>query len=503
MAANPLLEAYNSLQQAELLRQQGDHARAQSMCEALLNRYPDYMGALHTLGLILADQRRYDEALDCLVRAVMLNPQSPKTLTALSEVYLHLGAVELAMTTLDQARSIKPRDATILIASGDIYRELREYELASDAYQQALRIDPSSSAAAIGLGWCHVNLGASAEAAHVFERLINRGTRQLEPVRALANLPASVVSIDLLAALQRVVRDPGEDPLDFERSIPFFRAAALDRAARYGEAWAELTAANDNVFRGFRNRLHDLSNAQLASLATLRAHAGATGRYSDNRHPMSLLILGPSGCGKSTLERLVGMLPDFKRGYENPIVENAVRRTFQSSDLLTVSVMHHLSVRLDGLFTNIYFDDLAKRAGSAKVFTNTLSTCIHDATRLISTIKNVRFVFVKRNLEDNLLRIFMRKYRPGTVVYSYSLKSAHEHIAWYNQMMHLMADKFSDIVRILDYEDIVARPAAAVEVVTQLCDQPMPDITLPELVGDVGCAAPYRKMLADALNTGN
>jgi tetratricopeptide (TPR) repeat protein len=499
MAANPLLEAYNSLQRAELLRQQRDFAGAQSMCEALLNRYPDYMGALHTLGLVFADQQRYDEALDCLVRAVMLNPQSSNTLTALCEVYLRLGAVELATTTLEQARSLKPRDATILIASGDIYRESREYELARDAYQQALGIDPGSSAAAIGLGWCHQNLGASADAAAVFEKLIHLGMRQLEPVRALANLPASVVSIDLLAALEKVVRDPSEDPLDFERSIPFFRAAALDRAARYGEAWAELAAANDNVFRNLQNRLRDLSNAQIAASATLRGHIGATGRYRDDRHPISLFILGPSGCGKTTLERLTGMLPGFKRGHENPIVENAVRRTFQSSNFLTVSVMHHLPVQLEGLFNDIYFSDLAKRAGSAKVFTNTLSTCIYDAARLISLVKNVRFVFVRRNLEDNVFRIFMRKYRPGTVVYSYNLKSAREHITWYHQMMQLMADKFPDIVRILDYEDIVARPAATFEVVTQLCDQPMPDIKLPEVVGDVGCATPYRERLAAAL----
>jgi tetratricopeptide (TPR) repeat protein len=500
MAANPLLESYNSLQQAEQLRQQRDYARAQSMCEALLGRHPDYMGALHTLGLIFADQQRYEEALDCLVRAVMLNPQSPMTLTALSEVYLRLGAVELAMTTLEKARSIKPRDASILVAAGDIYREFREYELARDAYRQALGIDSNRAAAAIGLGWCHASLGDSAEAAAVFESLINRGARLLEPIRALANLPASVVRIDLLAALERVVRDPGEDPLDFEHSIPFFRAVALDRAARYGEAWAELTAANDKVFRGIRNRLHEHSNAQLATSAALRAHARGTGRYRDDRHPISLFILGPSGCGKTTLERLVGMLPGFKRGHENPIVEHAVRRTFQSSNLLTVSSVHHLPVRLDGAFSDIYFDDLAKRAGSAKVFTNTLSTCIHDAARLISAIKNVRFVFVKRNLEDNLLRVFMRKYRPGTVVYSYNLKSARDHITWYDQTMHLMAEKFPDIVRILSYEDIVAQPGAAVELVTQLCDQPTPDITLPELVGDVGCATPYREMLAGVFN---
>src|SRR5262249_33090695 len=157
-------------------------------------------------------------------------------------VYLRLGAVDLAMSTLEPAKSIKPRDPSVLLAAGDIYRELREYELARDAYDKALAAEPSFAAAAIGLGWCYQNLGADHEAAAVFEGLINGGMRLLEPLRGLANLPPAVVTVDLLAALDRVVRDPGEDKLDFENSIPFLRAAALDRAGRHAEAWNELTA---------------------------------------------------------------------------------------------------------------------------------------------------------------------------------------------------------------------------------------------------------------------
>src|SRR5262249_17529110 len=163
-----------------------------------------------------------------LVRAVMLNPHSWISLTALSGVYLRLGAVESALSTLEQAKSIEPRDPSVLLTAGDVYRELREYELARDAYNKALAAEPGFAAAASGLGGCYQNLGADREATAVFEGLINRGMRLLEPLRGLANLPPVLVSVDLLAALDRVVRDPSEDKLDFENSIPFLRAAALD-----------------------------------------------------------------------------------------------------------------------------------------------------------------------------------------------------------------------------------------------------------------------------------
>src|SRR5688572_16170056 len=124
---NPLKAAYVKLDEAEQLRLQGRLDRAQKICDVLVREYPNYVGALHTLGLILADKRNPGQALNYLVRAAMLNPRSWMTLTALSGVYLQLDAPEMAALTLEQARQIKPLDASILVTLGEIYRAEREY----------------------------------------------------------------------------------------------------------------------------------------------------------------------------------------------------------------------------------------------------------------------------------------------------------------------------------------------------------------------------------------
>ncbi len=490
---DPLLETFNQLQQAEQLRQQRDFARAQSICESLLERYPDYMGALHTLGLIFADQNNYEQALDCLVRATMLNPQNWTTLIALGAVYSQLGAYEMAAHTLAQAQSIRPEDPHVLVAFGDLYREQREYELACDVYRRALAKDGSLTSAAIGLAWSYKNIGANAEAGAIFEGLIRSGMRVLEPIRGLTNLPASAVKLDLLAALESVLRDPGEVKDAFEASVLFFKAAALDRAGRYPDAWKHLVQANQMVFARTKKGIPKLAEMRRASLASLRAYRA---RIADNdgRYAISLFILGPSGCGKTTMEELAGMFDAVKRGYENPIVENTVRRVSQTSNLLTISLLKQLPPHLFPMFRKIYLNNLAQRVGSQKVFTNTLSSCIHDAAHIASVVPNVRFVFLKRNMEDNLLRIFMRNYTGGNP-YAFDLKAACEHIAWFNEMIDLLAEKYSDIARVIRYEDMSTNPAGALQVIAGLCRLPIPD-KKPILSGDVDCAAPYRELMA-------
>ena len=137
-AASSLQENFIRLQQAEQLRQRGRFDDAQSICESLLQSHPDYAGALHTLGLIAGDREDHQQALNYLVRAAMLNPHNWMTLTALSGVYLRLGAVEMAKQAIGQAMLIEPKQAGVLLLQGDILREDREYDLARDAYREAL-----------------------------------------------------------------------------------------------------------------------------------------------------------------------------------------------------------------------------------------------------------------------------------------------------------------------------------------------------------------------------
>src|SRR5437868_5797124 len=167
------------LEEAERLRQQGKFDRAESICYPLVRRHPGYVAALHTLGLVYLDKGNFERALDCLVRASMLDPANWMTLTGLSLAYLRLGASEMAAQTLEKALAIRPRDASILSSLGEIHREEREYEAAQQAYRQALALDPYMETPAAGLALCLSSLGRSAEAATVVGEAYGRGIRTL------------------------------------------------------------------------------------------------------------------------------------------------------------------------------------------------------------------------------------------------------------------------------------------------------------------------------------
>jgi tetratricopeptide (TPR) repeat protein len=499
-AEDPLRNTFLELQQAESLRMQGQIEQARAICERLVASYPEYFGALYTLGLIYLDKEQYPQALGCLVRAAMLNPESWRALTALSAVYLELGASEMAAYTLERATAIEPEDPNILLTLGEIYREEREYELALDAYQRSYELDPSLEPAGLGLGTCQAHLGQNADAAKTFERLLKRGMSSLGAISELINLPTSFVSVDLTSELRKLKRSEQEDSATFENSISFVRASLLDREGRHREAWREIVSANQYQYLLNKQDYVELAETESANLALLKQRKikrkPRAGRRSET---ISLFILGPSRSGKTTMESLVASLEGVKCGYENPCVENAIRRAFQAAGLLSTRMFEVLPPNLDSQCCELYLKELARRAGGAKVFTNTHPARIHDAARVAAAFPNVRFLFVKRNVEDNMLRIYMRRYLGGNP-YAYHLKTIRDHIVWYHEMIDVLAEKLPDIVRVVHYEEMVADPDAALRVAAELCDLPMNVGPLPHVGDDRGCAEPYRDFIAQPVD---
>jgi tetratricopeptide (TPR) repeat protein len=499
---NPLQDTVIRLEQAEQLRQQGKLDRAQRICEGLVREHPDYMAALHTLGLIHADRKNYQQALICLVRAVMLNPRSWATLTALSGVYLELNANEMAAQALEQARAIKPQDSNILATLGEIYRQEREYELAKDAFQQALNIEPNLVPAATGLGWVLLYLGQNAEAAQIFEGLLKHGALSLEIITALAYLPTSLISIDLQSEMDKLLENhskaetaaPPQKSIT-ENTVAFVRAAAFDKEGRYKEAWDQIVPANRTMFATLQDDFRDSLERERVTLSLLRNNS-VKPSVSQNEYPISLFILGPSRSGKTTMETLVATLGGVKRGYENPIVDNAIRRTFQAAGLLTSSYFEMLPPQLYKECREIYLEELNRRAGSAKVFTNTHPARIFDAALISSVIPNVRFIFMKRNLEDLILRIYQRRYREWNS-YSYDLKATRDYVIWYYQMIDLMAQKLPETVRVINYEDMVSDPSGSLVIAANLCGVPLSEqASLPSVGDDRNCSVPYSNFMS-------
>ncbi len=105
---------------------------------------PTYFEALHDLGRLLADERRFPEAATELRKAAALRPSHAPLLVDLGVALARTGDVHAATEALQRAAQLRPDDPVIYNDLGMIAVSARDFETAAAQFQKASQLDPAS-----------------------------------------------------------------------------------------------------------------------------------------------------------------------------------------------------------------------------------------------------------------------------------------------------------------------------------------------------------------------
>lgn len=125
-------------QLASLKRLTGDLAAAAKAAQRGLELLPGSTEGLSTLGVILVQQERYNEAIDCFKRAFDLDTQNVRALQNLAQTLARLHRSEEAIHEYRHALEIKPRFGPAWLGLGQILEQAGKKGEADNCYQKAL-----------------------------------------------------------------------------------------------------------------------------------------------------------------------------------------------------------------------------------------------------------------------------------------------------------------------------------------------------------------------------
>jgi len=110
-----------------------------SQLKKTIELHPEYDEALNYLGYSYADKgMNLDEALDLIMRAIKISPDSGYIRDSLAWVYFKKGMYEEALEEIKKAIAHVENDPVILEHLGDIYYELKDYKGAKDSWQKSI-----------------------------------------------------------------------------------------------------------------------------------------------------------------------------------------------------------------------------------------------------------------------------------------------------------------------------------------------------------------------------
>ena len=126
---------------------------------------------LYMKGILARDGEQWDEAIDCLKKAVGLNPSLAGARMELAYAYYKKGLYDLERGEYEEVLKADPRNGEALFSLAMCLQMKGEYKTAIENYEKIIAADPKDAEAQYQIGLAQLALGNKKKAMAVYDRL--------------------------------------------------------------------------------------------------------------------------------------------------------------------------------------------------------------------------------------------------------------------------------------------------------------------------------------------
>jgi tetratricopeptide (TPR) repeat protein len=456
------------LQLALKAHRKGEVSEAERLYSKILNRTPNDFNALHLLGVIRAQQRKFPEADRLIAKALETN-SSPEALCNHGGVLVELGRIDEAMQRLRRALMMKPDYAEAHYNLGNALRKSGQLEEAARSFATAIKLRANYVDAHLNASEVLRELSRHAEAIAILRKAIaespngaqlhhNLGivlheTGDLEGARqaferAIALDPEMVNSYysrvrsskiepndDILTAMESLVPKAGALSANQQASLYFALGKAYEDLGRFDEAFANLVEAN----RGVRSRIEydELLTRQyydrLERCFDAEMMAAKSGYGCESELP--IFIVGFPRSGTTLVEQILSAHPKVHGAGELLIMAELAGAAKSGSGPTFPESVASLEARQLRRLGESYVDRLRAMAPSAARVTDKLPANFQLLGFIRMVLPKARIIHVKRDPLDTCVSCFSLKFLGDNLSFVYDLGELGRHYRMYQDLM--------------------------------------------------------------------
>ena len=430
----------------------------------LLN--PDYYEALNNLGNALKGQGKLEEAITCYQRVLSLNPDYYEAFNNLGNALKDQGKLEEAMACHQRAIALKPDFYKAHTNLGVVLHDQGKMEEAIACYQHALTLNPDYYEALINLGNALREQGKFKEAMASYRKAISVNENYTEVYLYLTECRKfTEADNEFIETLREMVER--EDIKDEDSAnLRFALGKVYDDLGRFGEAFSNYHEANriENKKCKFDREKHYVHISRLIETFTPEFFGQRRNFGSDADLP--IMVLGMPRSGTTLVEQIVASHPHVHGAGELEFWNDTERK--RRCTLYNISAMKGdiaASIAVE------YIDYLRSFSKTARHITDKMPNNYQHIWLIHLVFPKVRIIHVQRNPVDTCLSIYFQKFRNHP--YSYDLDNL---VFYYKQYRRLMSHWRnvlpSEVFHEVNYEDLIKDQENVIRELIRFCRLP-------------------------------
>ena len=460
-----------ALQHLALLKNDlGAPDEAVALLRKSLSHTPQDPVCQNNLGNVLRSQGKTEESLQAYKAALVLDPGYVNALFNMGIAFDQPGsiALEQALGYLERAAQLAPGDVQTWEAIGKVSSRLQKPDAAARAFETALGIDPSRADARSGLGSVALTKGDVDDAIGHFRKAVELQPRHPHAIEYLAR--SRKYSLDDMAEIQRIADTLSHVDDEEEACILHFALGKMyDDCALFDKAFDHYQVGN--AIRHSQSSLNPeaIIDDVSAIINVFSKEFFGSRRDFGCQSELPVLIVGPPRSGTTLVEQIVASHGEAAGAGEVPFLNDLVLSHAERSGVSFPAFVESIDKDVSVSLANHYLQQLAAVGPNMIRITDKAISGGLQLGLLALLFPRARVIYCKRDLLSVGLSIYFQRFAPGSVLFSYDLRSIGIYCNQYARLMRHWHDVLPLPIHDVNYEEMVGNQESMTRELISFC----------------------------------
>ncbi len=449
---------------------QGQWPQAFQMGRQLLDVVPGHGGVHFVMGVSALQMRRMPEAMTHLREATRLSPQRADYAAQYARGLAQARMIRQAIEVADKALAAGPSDPLTIDTLGVIYSQGNDNRKAADLFRQAAEMVPGNASYRFNRATSLTFIGELDAAEREYEACLAIDPGYWKAHLALAQLKKQSTDSNHLTRLQSLL-ESSDDSIQPRMYLNLAMAKEFEDMGEYPAAFSRLVAGKK---AGGEARAYKSTEDQVIFDAMAHAfpEAVTTANGHDSREP--IFIIGMPRSGTTLVERMLSSHPDVHSAGELQDFGIVLKRASgsQTAHLLDVDTIERAAAVRDWQRVGeAYVHATRPNTGHTPRFIDKLPHNFLYAGFIAKALPNAKIICLRRNPMDSCLGNFRQLFAQTSPYYNYSFDIMDSGRYWlmFDRLMRHWEEVLPGRILQVNYEDVVADQASALEAMLEFC----------------------------------
>lgn len=467
------------LAEAEVLSSRGETAEAEALCDAVLRREPEHIGALRVLAKAADADDRHIIAEAFLKRIVRLLPDDAEALTDLGKFLTERSRYPEAIECFEAAGRLAPDNAEVPLCLGNLYSILDRSAEAAAAYDRCLSLEPANASALVGRGHILRIEGRQDEARAAYERCVSESPDFGAAWWYLASLHRYAASDDDVAIMEQQLAADDVLP-ESAVGLHFALARAAEKQDDFDSAWDHYVNGNraKRALVSYDPVKVELEQRKIRETFTRDLIASSDAAAADDATP--IFIVGMPRSGSTLVEQVLASHSQIEGTGELPYI---LMMTASMVERLPGTLNYtELVGGLDGeelsrMGASYIANSVSYRSEGQPYFTDKMPANFAHLGFMRMILPDAKFIDARRDPLATCVANYRQLFAQGKNQ-SYDLVELGEYYLGYLAMMEHWDNVMPGEVLHVQYEDVVDDLESEARRILDFCGLPFEDACL-------------------------